>query len=331
MTSVTVRAHPNIALIKYWGKRDEGPLNLPAVGSISVTLGGIYTETTLSFAQGSEDVIYLDGAPATGSARARMVEHLDLLRSHAQEAPALELRSVNTFPTAAGLASSASGFGALTLAGARLLELPQSLPELTALARQGSGSASRSLHGGFVEGQKGEASDGSDSIAIPLAPADWWDLRIHVAILAQGPKKVGSRAGMARSRETSAFYGAWVAEQEADLAAGRAALLERDFSALAEAAERSCMKMVSTWFTASPTLHYWRPETLGVIQAVQGWRGEGLPVFFTTDAGPHVKVICPGEASGEVLRRLEALPSVQRVLSCPVGGPAAVLSAVEGV
>lgn len=320
---VTARAHPNIALIKYWGKRDV-PLNLPVVGSISITLGGLETVTRVSPAKAGEDHFSLNGEAASPKEARRLKAFVDILRARSGRTDALHIESRNTFPTAAGLASSASGFAALALGVSRYLELTLTLQGLSEVARRGSGSAARSLHGGFVEWRKGEATDGSDSIAVPLADASWWDLRVLVCVLARGRKDIGSREGMALTAKTSPMYQTWIDAQEPDLEAARGALQRRDFQALGEVAEASCMKMVSTWLTTRPALHYWRPETLGVIQAVTALRGEGLPLFFTTDAGPHVKVICPGEAYMEVEARLRALPGVLEVLHCPVGGPARV-------
>ena len=230
----------------------------------------------------------------------------------------------NAFPTAAGLASSASGFAALSLAISRYFELSADLEQLSALARQGSGSAARSLHGGFVEWQRGSREDGSDSTAQCLAPPDWWDLFVHIAVRGEGPKAVGSREAMLRSEATSPFLPGFVQGQDEDLRQARDALRARDFESLAEVAERSCLKMVAIWLTSSPPLHYWLPGTLHLVRAVPEWRREGLAVFFTTDAGPHGKVLCTRRHADQVRERLEACEGVQRVLTSEIGGPAAV-------
>lgn len=319
---VSAKAHPNIALIKYWGKRSI-PLNLPAVGSLSITLGTLETTTTIEPATG-EEAYYLGGERVCGQEEKRLRAFVDMLRIQGANKAPLLIKSHNSFPTAAGLASSASGFAALTMALYRYLDLPLTIQGLSEAARQGSGSACRSIHGGFVEWRRGEDDDGSDSIAVPLAHAGWWDLKVLVCVLARGKKAVGSREGMALTAKTSPMFQGYVDGQEADLDTARQALLHRDFDALAKVSEASCLKMVSTWLTTYPPLFYWRPETYAVILKVQKLRQAGYPVFFTTDAGPHVKVICEGSVAEEVEARLKAWPEVLEVLNCPVGGPATV-------
>ena len=234
----TAVAHPNIALIKYWGKRDV-PLNLPAVPSLSLTLGPWRTRTTVEWGT-SEDVVLLDGSPASGRARQRVLALLDLMVS---ERPPVHVVSDNDFPTAAGLASSASGFAALAMAAMAASGHTTTLEALSTLARQGSGSASRSLWGGFVEWKLGCSPDGSDSHGVPVAPTDHWDVAMVVAIVDPGPKPVGSTEGMELSRRTSALYAGWVDRGPALVDAARQAVLRRDLPALGELMERSTFEM----------------------------------------------------------------------------------------
>lgn len=310
-------AHPNVALIKYWGKR-PGPGNLPATGSLSIVLGGLTTTTTVRFDPAlAADDVRLNGA-ADPAAAARISACLDALRSRAGVATRAAVDTHNDFPTGAGLASSASGFAALVVAGAGALGLALDPAELGALARAGSGSAPRSLHGGFAVLQ----NDGDGTRCEPVAaPADW-PLEVVVAVTTREAKAVGSRAGMAESERTSPYYPAWVATHPADLAAGLAAVRARDFATLAELAEHNCLKMHAVMFTTRPPLIYWSPATLAALQTVRELRAGGVPVFFTIDAGPQVKAVCLPGAADRVAAALAATPGVVAILRSPLGGAA---------
>lgn len=297
----TAVAHSNIALVKYWGKRDIA-LNLPAAGSLSVTLAGLSTTTTVVFDENlSADQVELDKKPLTeGRAYKRVVDFLDLVRGAVGFETCAAVTTANDFPTAAGLASSASGFAALSLAATTAAGLDWSKAQLSALARRGSGSAARSILGGFVEMKPGLRPDGEDAHAIALADADHWDLRCLVALTAQGQKKVGSTQGMQRTQGTSPFFRPWLTTQDDDLAAARQAIADCDFGSLAAVAERSCLRMHATAIGADPGILYWNPTTVALIHSVREARSDGLPCFFTIDAGPHVKVFCPADAAAEV-------------------------------
>ena len=316
-----MRARSNIALIKYWGKRDAA-LNLPAVGSISITLEGLWTETRVEFdATLEHDVLTLDGEQREEQTR-RVTACLDILRERAGTRDRARIDSHNNFPTAAGLASSASGFAALVVAADRALGLGLDARELSIAARRGSGSAARSLYGGFVEMQRGTAADGRDSYAQPLLEADEWPLDVVVAITATARKPVGSGSGMTRSAMTSPYYRAWVDTHPADLAAARAAIHGRDFAALAEVSEHSCLKMHAAALAAKPALLYWGPATVACMLAIRELRDAGVPVFFTIDAGPQVKAVCEAGHSRRVQDALQATGAVVDVLSTGLGpGP----------
>jgi len=316
----TATAHPNIALIKYWGKRDYAA-NLPAVGSLSITLGALRTTTCVEFQPGShEDSVLINGAPDPAAQR-RASACLDVLRRQAGVTHGAHIEAVNDFPTAAGLASSASGFAALAVAAAAALRLDLPKDALVDVARLGSGSAPRSLFGGFAL-----LRNAPDGIRCEqwLAAADW-PLVVVVAITSDAAKAVSSREGMALSRATSPFYPAWVSSHEADLAAGRDAVRRRDFAALAELAEHSCLKMHAVMLATRPALLYWCPATLACMHAVRELRAHGTPVFFTIDAGPQVKAICLPEAAGEVKRALAAVSGVTRILESGLGEGARVV------
>jgi diphosphomevalonate decarboxylase len=284
------RARANIALIKYWGKADAR-LKIPAVGSISITLDELWSETEVRVdAVLAEDELLLDGASRPEQLE-RVSACLDLLRQRAGIASRARVVSRNNFPTGAGLASSASGFAALVGAAAAALNLKMTDRELSIAARQGSGSAARSIFGGFVEMHRGRAADGSDSFAEPLLAASEWPLEVVIAITARGEKEVGSGAGMARSEESSPYYPAWVNGQDKDLAAARHAIAARDFAALAELAEHSCLKMHAAAMAARPPLLYWNGATVDCLHVIRQLRTAGVAVFFTVDAGPQVKAV----------------------------------------
>jgi diphosphomevalonate decarboxylase len=313
-----VRARSNIALVKYWGKADA-VLNTPAVGSISITLDRLWTETEVRF----DPALAGDRFVLDGIARADQLERvsacLDLVRAKAGVEFRADVTSANNFPTGAGLASSASGFAALVGAAAAALDQSWSGRELSVLARRGSGSAARSIFGGYVEMHKGEAADGSDSFAEPLArPADW-PLCVIVAITVAGEKAVGSGPGMTLSAAASPYYREWVASHPADLDAARQAIAARDFAALARVSESSCLKMHAAAMSTRPPLIYWNGATLDCLHTIRQLAADACPVFFTIDAGPQVKAICLPEAAPRVRAALEAQSGVHEVIETGLG------------
>ena len=318
ITSKRARARANFALIKYWGKA-ESRLNVPAVGSISITLESLWSDTEVEFdsALGSDELV-LDGGRRQDQL-AKVSLCLDLLREMAGVRTRARVTSSNNFPTAAGLASSASGFAALVTAAAAALELKLSPRELSIAARQGSGSAARSIFGGFVEMHAGHAQDGTDSFAEPLLDRENWPLEVAIAITARGEKEVDSRSGMTRSAQSSPYYPAWVASHPADLDAARAAIARRDFAALAEVAEHNCLKMHAAAMAARPPLLYWNAATLLCLSEIRRLRRSGTPVFFTIDAGPQVKAICEAAARPQIEAALRELPGVLDVLTSKLG------------
>ena len=313
------RARANIALIKYWGKVDGGPLNIPAVGSISVTLDALWSDTEVHF----DGSLAVDELTLNGRRRPQQLDRarrcLDLLRARADVAHAARVTSRNNFPTGAGLASSASGYAALTAAAARALNLTLPKRELSMVARQGSGSAARSIFGGFVEMHAGSLPDGTDSFAEPLLPAEAWPLELVIAVTSREEKQVSSRVGMTRSAATSPYFPAWVASSPADLKQGRDAILNRDFDALADVAERNCLSMHGAAMAARPPLLYWSAATVACLQAVRELRRSAVPVFFTIDAGPQLKAVCAPAASAAVRKVLTDIPGVVDVLESGLG------------
>lgn len=311
----TAKAHTNIALIKYWGKRDES-LILPMNNSLSLTLDGFYTTTTVGFSESlTKDSFFLNDIPVSGIEYDRVTSFLNLVRNYADK-PNLfaEVHSTNHVPTAAGFASSASGFAALAAAATKSLGLQISNQELSILTRQGSGSACRSIYGGFVEWEKGNHSDGSDSHAIPVAPADHWDIRVAAVVLSSKVKKVLSREGMKRTVDTSAFYSSWVDSIPNDLSNIKDGIKNKDFEKVGEIAEANCLKMHATTLAANPPFSYWHDTTLAVMQSVQKMRESGLPAYFTIDAGPNVKVLYLPEDEETIKSTLREIPGVDDVI-----------------
>jgi diphosphomevalonate decarboxylase len=318
VSKATAAAHPNIAFIKYWGKRNLG-LNLPANPSLSMNLAAMTTVTTVEFHAGLEtDLVEWDGRPAVGQARDRVVAHLDRVRALAGIAVRARVSSRNDFPAGVGLASSASAFAALSLAASAAAGLDLGQAALSRLARLGSGSASRSIPAGFSlwDGESDEAS-----LARQVAPPEHWDLHDVVAVPSRQHKDVGSHDGHALA-PTSPLHQARLAAVPALLEAVRSGIEQRNLDALGPAIETDALLMHGVMMTSLPSLLYWEPATLSVLHAVRAWRRKGLGVYFTMDAGPSVHCICAAGDAREVADRLAALTGVLDVLSSGPGGGA---------
>lgn len=325
MKKVNARACSNIALVKYWGKRDK-LLNLPAVASISITLDALYTESTLWFDENLiSDKLILNGGSASEKDTNRLSGFLDLVRKKAKMEKYAYVESENNFPTSAGLASSASSYASLALAGSRAAGLNLTPTELSELARRGSGSAARSIYGGFVEMKSGVKKDGSDAVAEQLFPKEHWDLNVLIAITSEEKKKIGSTDGMEASRLTSPYYQSWIDSSNIDIIEMREAISHKDFQKVAEVAEFSCLKMHALAMATNPGLIYWNGTTVQLIHTVRSMRDKGIPVFFTIDAGPQVKAICPAEYTDKIMLVLSEKPGVSRVLKTQLGDDARVL------
>jgi len=327
MSEAWAVAHPNVALSKYWGKR-EGGGKIPAVPSLSVTLAGLETRTHVRFdASIAEDRFVLDGVDADASSRGRVVELLDRVRAAAGESRRAEVRSKNDFPTASGLASSASGFAALALAASRAARLDWDASRVSDLARRSSASAARSVFGGFVELAAGAASASDTDLlaAHPVAAADHLPLTVLVCVTTEGRKAVGSSEGMARTMAVSPYASAWLDEAPRIHARLRDALLARDFVALGALAEASALAMHASAIAAGVT--YWNGATLETLAALRALRAAGTPAFASIDAGPHVKVLVRPDDAGRVHRVLSAVPGVLRILEARAGEGATLVTA----
>lgn len=296
----TAIAHPNIALVKYWGKQNH-ILNYPASPSLSITLDSLITKTKVSAS--TETRLLLNGKR---NEDLKVAKFLDLFREKF-ELPPVSVETDNNFPTGAGLASSASGFAALVTALNENFQLGLSLSSLSEWARRGSASAARSIFGGFVTLQ------GPNWRADQLAKEPHWDLEICIVVINEGPKKISSTTGMKTSEATSPFYLEWIKSADSDFEIAKKAIIERDFVKLSEVSEQNCLKMHSVMHTSQPAISYWAPGTVLAMELVREIRSAGTPAFFTMDAGPQVKVIYPKQYRTIIQKSLEELKNVRLI------------------
>lgn len=310
----------NIALTKYWGKRDH-EINLPLAPSISVTLADLGTFTVVQPDPAlTENVMVVNDELLDPRGMTKVNRVLAKVRALADSEQLAGLRGVNTVPTAQGLASSASAFAALALASSEAYGLSADQTLLSELARTGSGSASRSVHGGWVKWLPGERADGKDSVATQLLNEEQWPLKVVVAHIGEGPKKTPSTVGMKLCEATSPFFQPWIETCWRDVELCEAAMQKRNFAALAEVVEGNALAMHATMMATRPGLVYWQPATIGVIHAVRSLREEqGHHCLFTIDAGPSVVVLCEPEAAVAVATALARIPGVNRLTQTRIG------------
>jgi len=301
-------AHPNIALSKYWGKRD-GEGNVPAVPSLSITLDGLATRTEVVFDPALDrDVFVLNGLEAPAD---RVSELLDRVRPNRYA----RVVSTNDFPTASGLASSASGFAALALAAVQAAGLDWTTDAVAELARRSSASAARSLFGGFVELE--------GPTARPVAARDHVDVAVLVCVTTEEAKEVSSRSGMAETAQKSPYWRAWLETAPRLHGALKEALLARDVPRVGALAEESALAMHASAFAAGVV--YVSGATLRALAEVRRLRAEGLGAWATFDAGPHLKCFCAGRDVARIRERLARVHGVLRVLETRAGEGARVV------
>jgi diphosphomevalonate decarboxylase len=325
MTKATVSAPANIAFIKYWGARDLERA-LPLNSSISMTLERCITQCTAELIRGHQDEVWLaepSGGFTTPPAEflRRVLQHLDRMRRWGASDRRFRVATRNSFPSAAGLASSASGFAALTLATAGALGRGDTATaELSRLARaSGSGSAARSVLGGYVEWVAGD--DEEKSRTLQLADAESWDLRDVIAVVEIGPKAVPSIEGH-RLALTSPYLSRRLELLPERLAKVRRAIAERDLALLGPVLEEEAVDLHLIAMSSRPPVFYWSPGTLAVLRTVRELRQEGLAAWATMDAGANVHVICDAASEEDVAERLESLPAVGFVIQdCAGKGP----------
>ncbi len=323
--AVRVFSPSNIAVAKYWGKRDLA-LNLPTNDSVSITLKDFGSFTTVEFLAGLEnDELILNGSIESSEKITKVIAVLNEVRKLSGKSHKARVQSRNNFPTAAGLASSASGLSAVALAAVRAAGLDIPASKISEIARRGSGSAARSIFGGFVQWKAGKELDGSDSVAENFKPASHWNLVVRVLVVRATAKTHASTSGMEHTRKTSPYFESWVNSAQRDVAEILNAIENKNFNELANIAESNCLRMHASAMAARPTVFYWQPQTLALIQEISDLRRGGVPVFYTIDAGPNVVCFFEKDATDVVDRALERIEGVQ-ILRTTIGEGARVLS-----
>ncbi|WP_182354980.1 diphosphomevalonate decarboxylase [Flaviflexus huanghaiensis] len=315
----TARAYPNIALVKYWGKADED-LILPAAGSLSMTLDDYSTTTTVTLVDG-EDEFRLNDVEQLGRSADRVTTFLELVRSYARVVGldtahySARVVSVNEGPTAAGMASSASGFAALAVAASAAYGLRMDTRELSRLARRGSGSASRSLIDRFAVWYPG---DDESSYAEQIEAPDMAMVSVPVAT---GKKAVSSRSGMVATQTTSPFYHAWVSSTAVTLRDMIGACAAGDFTRIGELSENHAIRMHAVIAASQPSIRYLTPASIAIFDEIAAMRADGIEAYATADAGPNVFAVTLPELAESVADRLRPLATGETKILRP--GPGA--------
>lgn len=319
MTKSTARAHTNIALIKYWGKANQ-ELIIPTNNSLSLTLDKFYTDTTVEFdANLNADLLVLNEQVIAGNMATKTSTFLDLIRQQAGIDTPAKITSTNHVPTAAGLASSASAFAALAAAGSKAAGLDLSRTDLSRLARRGSGSATRSIFGGFAEWLAGDSD--ATSYAQPFQESVTMDIQMLTVVVDASEKKIGSRAGMQHALSTSPFFKTWVAESANDLVTMKNAIVQNDFATVGELAENNALQMHAINLSAKPGFTYFNGATIQLLNIVQELRQQGVLAYATMDAGPNVKIISQSTDTETISAAIKAVfPTVTLEVAKPGPG-----------
>ena len=308
----TAKAHTNIALVKYWGKKDQ-ELIIPQTDSLSLTLNEFYTTTTVNFDNHlTSDLVAIDQQTLSKKEAKKVVHVLDIVRQLSGIKAFARVESINHVPTAAGLASSASAFAALAGAASAAAGLNLSGRDLSRLARRGSGSATRSIYGGLVEWQKG--TDDTSSFAQPILENVDFPIEMLAVLVDTKKKKVSSRSGMQSSVETSPYYDAWRQVVANDMVAIKQAIKAKDIDQIGHIAEENALRMHALTFSADPGFTYFNGETLTIIKAVEDLRNQGINCYYTMDAGPNVKVIYDRENRSKIVEKLSNIVGPERLV-----------------
>jgi len=306
---VTAIARPNLALIKYWGRKNE-ELRLPANGSISINLSEMTTTTTVEFSEiFQSDQIQIGKKDAIEDS-SRIVKHLDRIRKLANSDLCAKVVSINNFPSSTGLSSSSSGFAALTLAASSAIGLDLSEKELSILARQGSGSACRSIPSGWVEWHDSGSSNGS--FATSIFANDHWDILDVVAVVSVEKKAISTSMGQ-KSATTSPFFKTRINSIGQKIDSIKKYITERDFNSFGELVEHEALEMHSIMFTSTPSLIYWSVGTLQLMKDIQKWRNEGLPIYFTINTGQDIHILVEKENLNALKKKLINIPYIQKI------------------
>ncbi len=312
MRRVVSQASPSLALIKYWGKRNSG-INIPATTSVAVALDALVTTTEVTESPDErEDSLFVDGERDKSTGLRRFFE---AAREAMPDLPRVAARSTNNFPTAAGLASSSSGFAALAAAATALVDHSADQEFVSRLARVGSGSAARAVFGGFTLFRAG-----AKNAEQAFDPDHWPEFRVVVAAVGSAKKPISSRDAMIRAAQTSPFFSDWIDVNESLVEEATAALASRDLERLGLTMRRSYLAMFSTMFTSVPPVFYWLPKTVEVLRVAEEMRSGGVGVFETMDAGPQVKLVCEARDLGVVVSSLKERVPTAEITESVVGG-----------
>ncbi len=316
MNSVTAFAPTNIALAKYWGKRDTS-LNLPSNSSLSITLDHFGTTTKLTLNKNlTQDSLFINGNEIHNPSSLNKIKNvLNTFRNLSNQNIYAQIESENNFPTGAGLASSASGLAALTLAASKIYNVDLTLDQLSCIARIGSGSACRSLYSGYVLWNRGELANGTDSHAKSLYSKAHWELDVLICVVNSESKITGSTDGMILTQNTSPYFESWTKYAEQSCSTIQNAIDKKDFSLLSQEAEANCLRMHACAMASNPAIFYFKPQTLEIISKVYEMRKIGLDVFFTIDAGPNVVLVCNPNHTKELIRNFSQYHLLQSKIS----------------
>lgn len=324
MKTVKIQTHANISLNKYWGKRDE-KLFLPTKSSLTISLSELKTTTLIQelgckySGQKNQDSIFINGIAAADLHKQKIVDFLNFFRQKYDIKKYFNISTINNFPTAAGLASSSSGFAALALGVDKVCNLKLNKKELSILARHGSGSACRSIEGGFMLWHKGSELDGSDSYAEQIFDNSHWpDLCILVVIVKNQTKFIGSREGMRITVATSPSYNSWLEKSAQRLPNLINAIAKKDFTSVGQLAQDDWHDMQKTMLDTKPQLNYWTTESYKVMDTIRTLFNQGIECYFTTEAGPNLKVLCLKNDQNKIKNELEKISGIIQIIPCKV-------------
>lgn len=307
----TAIAPSNIALTKYWGRKDE-ILRLPENGSIAISLSNLLTTTTVEFSpRFKKDTITINGGGVEEGEAERVIKHLDRVRKMANTSLKAKVVSNNNFPSGTGLSSSASGFAALSLGASNAVGLELSEKELSILARQGSGSACRSIPSGFVEWLDGDTSE--SSYATQIFPPNYWKIADVVAVVSTGKKEVSTSKGM-QSAQSSPFMEVRLSHIKEKNKKLKKLIKEKNFEEFGELIEAEALELHTIMLTQRPALIYWTPGTLQIMKLVAHWRADGIPVYFTINTGQDIHLIVEQKNVEKLKAKLKKLDFVKNII-----------------
>ncbi|HSX40549.1 MAG TPA: diphosphomevalonate decarboxylase [Candidatus Saccharimonadales bacterium] len=317
MKKATATAPSNIAFIKYWGRKDE-KLRIPTNGSISMNLSNLLTTTTVAFDESLEkdeiEMIKSEKRKAKSEKQqfeTRIIEHLDRIRKLAGITAYAKVISENNFPSDTGLSSSASGFAALTLAAATAAGLKLTEKELSILARQGSGSAARSIPDGFVEWFAGDSNE--SSYAVSIFPPEWFDIIDIVAIVSTEKKYIPTAKGHTFA-QSSPLFEKRLENIDNKISECKKFIQEQNFEKFGELIEKEAIEMQSIMTSSTPPLSYLLPQSQQLLNQIKQWRSDGLSIYFTFNTGQNIHVICRQKDTKKVSKLLKSLAYVLQII-----------------